>query len=402
MAILEFNTPPSNRPARKKLKMALATVAIATSLTLSSTLAASINLNNQENYEFGQGIVLTTTCTDGDTLTVTPSSNYENSSGEFKLSAITFSHVPDSCLGVQFKISIYSDDLTLNLDDNVKIARVNYAGALTESIFKGADGTETFDAEITDASVSGGYGTFTILLTGNPSSSLNIEKITLESSGSGACDGRSSSCPGISAYQIHEDYPNLPSGLYWIQNENINSGDPIQIYADMTRNGGGWTLILANSRSDGWNPSNAINFKATTPPNNPLNLSSVNGQYSIVSYADYIKKSPSGFQYRIEATTPGDWGGVWTANQNYSFVSQSNENTNITLNTKFGNWDYADNGIEERMPYYAPGAEGIITTSFYPGGGAWWGTLVTGGGWDPAPWHEPGNGFPGIIWYWVR
>jgi hypothetical protein len=334
MAILEFNTPPSNRPAGKKLKMALATVAIATSLTLSSTLAASINLNNQENYEFGQGIVLTTTCTDGDTLTVTPSSNYENSSGEFKLSVITFSHVPGSCLGVQFKISIYSDDLTLNLDDNVKIARVNYAGALTETIFKGADGTETFDAEITDASVSGGYGTFTILLTGNPSSSLNIQKITLESSGSGACDGRSSSCPGISAYQIHEDYPNLPSGLYWIQNENINNGDPIQIYADMTRNGGGWTLILANGSLSGWNETNALNLNSELPPANPSSLSA---NYSIIGFADYIKKSASGFQYRIEAATPGDWGGIWTANQNYSFVSQSNTNTNITLNTKFGN-----------------------------------------------------------------
>lgn len=121
MAILEFSTPPSNGPASKKLKVTLATIAIAISLTLGSTLAASINLNNQENYEFGQGIVLTTTCSDGDTLTVTPTSNYENSSGEFKLSAITFSHIPDSCRGVQFKISIYSDNALLDLDTGVQI-----------------------------------------------------------------------------------------------------------------------------------------------------------------------------------------------------------------------------------------------------------------------------------------
>jgi hypothetical protein len=329
---------------------------------------------------------------------VTPSSNYENSSGEFKLSAITFSHVPDSCLGVQFKISIYSDDLTLNLDDNVKIARVNYAGALTETIFKGGSGTDTFGAEITNPSVTNGYGTFTILLTGNPSSSLDIQKITLESSCSGV--GTDETFPGVSAYQIIGCNPGAPSGLYWIQNENINNGDPIQIYADMTRDGGGWTLILANSNTNDWNVNNALNFNGATPPSDPLNLTSLNGHYSIVSYADYIKKSPSGFQYRIEATNPGEWGGVWTANDSYSFVSQSNANTNITLNTKFGNWEYVDNGIEARMPYFSTGC-GVLTTSENPGG-EWWGTLISQCGWNPVPWINNGNANPGIIWYWVR
>jgi hypothetical protein len=402
MAILEFSTPPSNRPERKKLKLAVATLVIGTSLTLSSTLAANISLNDSENYEFGQGIVLTTVCTGTDTLTVTPTSNYENSSGQFKLSAITFSHVPDSCLGVQFKISIYSDNQILNLDTGVQIARVNYVGALTESVFKDATGTETFGAEITYASVSGGYGTFTLLLTGNPSSSSNIEKITLESSGLGACDGLSSACPGISAYQILEDYPNSQSGLYWIQNQNINGGDPIRIYADMTRDGGGWTLILANNSLNGWDGDNALNLNSTFPPSDPLNLAA---NYSIIGFADYIKKSPSSFQYRIEAKTPGDWGGVWTANQSYSFTSQTNTNTAITLNTKFGNWEYHNDGIEARMPYYAPGSQGIITTSTHPDS-SWWGTLVarsSGDSWQPAPWHYPGDGgWPGIIWYWVR
>jgi hypothetical protein len=382
--------------------MALATVVIATSLTLSSTLAANINLNNSRNYEFGQGIVITTACTGADSLTVTPSSNYENSSGVFKLSAITFSRVPDSCRGFEFKISIYSDNNLLNLDTDVQIARVIYRGASTSAIFKGATGSQAFtNSAITGASVSNGYGTFKIRLTGTPSASLDIQKITLESS----CSKIANSLlyPGTSAYQIHKCNPGAANGLYWIQNENINAGAPIQIYADMTRDGGGWTLILANSRSDGWNTDNAITFNATTPPDNPLDLASVNRQYSILSYADYIKKSPSGFQYRIEATNPGEWGGVWTANQNYSFVSQLNTNTNITLNTKFGNWIYNDGGIEERMPYYAPGGEGIITTSFYPGGGAWWGTLVTGDtNWGPAPWEANLNPNPGIIWYWVR
>ena len=401
MVILEFSTPPSNRPTRKKLKIALATLIIGTSLTLSTTLAANISLNNSENYEFGQGIVMTAACTGDDSLTVTPLSNFENYSGEFKLSAITFSHIPESCRGFEFKISIYSDDEILNLDTGVQIARVNYAGAQTESIFKDASGTETFGAEITDASVSDGYGTFTILLTGNPSSSINIQKITLESSGLGACDGLSPECPGISAYEILQDYPNSESGLYWIQNEYINDGDPIQIYADMTTDGGGWTLVVANSYSQ-WTFEQAQLVNKNSAPSNPLNLSASGGKYSILSYADYLKKSVSGFQYRIDANGFGQCGGIWTANEDYSFISTDRSKTNVTLNENWG----GGVTIGQRMPYLSgPGEQGLLTTNSNSSGW-WWGAMIQSGSWTDGttPWINGGGACetPSIIWYWVR
>ena len=95
-------------------------------------------------------------------------------------------------------------------------------------------------------------------------------------------------------------------------------------------------------------------------------------------------------------------GGIWTANAEYSFTSPLNTNTNITLNTKFSVWSYADDGVEERMPWYS-NTSGFITTSVSAGGN-WWGTLITAGsGWSPAPWmNNAGMGYPGIIWYWVR
>jgi len=111
----------------------------------------------------------------------------------------------------------------------------------------------------------------------------------------------------------------------------------------MTINGGGWTLILCKkSPNPVWSNTEAILRNENSP--------SINSNYSIIGYADYIKKSSSSFQCRIDANTRGNHGGIWTANRNYSFVSASNANTNITLNSKFGTWDYAYDGVEERMP----------------------------------------------------
>ena len=220
-----------------------------------------------------------------------------------------------------------------------------------------------------------------------------------------AGDGLTSSNPSTSAWQIKQDYPASIDGLYWIANPNINGGAPFQIYADMTTNGGGWTLIMKNTTYVGWTYANAISLNTSSPN---ITIGGVN--YSIVGWADYIKKSASGFQYMIEASSRGTNGGIWTANGAYSFVNGNNTQTNVTINPKFGTWTYSDGGIEQRMPWYSNcSVGGFITTSQLCGGGAWWGTLVTDqSSWTSAPWIGSGCGVegcmpsPAIIWYWVR
>jgi hypothetical protein len=246
--------------------------------------------------------------------------------------------------------------------------------------------------------------------------------------------GLTSSDPSTSAWAIKQAYPNSPDGLYWIRNANINGGAPFQIYADMTTQGGGWTLILQNNYDD-WNSSNTLLRNQTSAPStlatNGVYGSDGSANYSILGWADHIKRSASGFDFMIEIGTRGALGGVWTANQAYGFADRVDVPTyisegsqvyfggvsdivtgslgfhqDITELYKFGSWSYNDSGMEHRMPWYNPGDIGIqgILTTTHDDAGAWWGTLVEaqGSGFYPSPWDESVASQSTVVWYWAR
>jgi hypothetical protein len=178
MPTLDFSETPSRGKAtsRKSLKMVLGIGVISGAFALSSTLAANIALNDSGTVEFGQGIVQTTACSDGQSLIVTPLSSFTNAAGEgsFDFTGVTVSRIPESCRGVDFKISAYntSGDALPIFNTNSTVATIwNDAG-----IFKLGTGT------LNGASIESNSEAFTVSFTSPVALATNVSRVTLQSS----------------------------------------------------------------------------------------------------------------------------------------------------------------------------------------------------------------------------
>ena len=153
---------------------------------------------------------------------------------------------------------------------------------------------------------------------------------------------------------------------------------------------------MTSQSNEGWTAANVFH----------RGQASISEDFSILKYADDIKESPvvSGerFEYRLEASSFGRWGGIWNAPRHYPMASSYHFLSDVELTTKFDAWEYDDASIEQRLPYYLA-EDALLTTSAGTYPNSWWGTLVSRNKhYQPAPYMEAGNRDPGVIWYFMR
>ena len=203
-------------------------------------------------------------------------------------------------------------------------------------------------------------------------------------------------CSQQSCYAIQQSGGAHGSGTYWIQPSSASQ--PMRVYCDMERAGGGWTLLMTNPGPQTlWNSVTYTELNAQRP--------SISQGYSILAHANAIKSNVSGnLQYRIDGEALGRWGGVFSAPFSTSLQSTSAQ-TVATLTQQFDSWTLdttpADGtqALSTTVPWISS-SYGITT---WGGSGNWYGTLATHqSSWSPAPYISGPKTNPGIIWYWVR
>lgn len=152
MTILNLNGPAGKAPRTKKAVRAWMGVGLLVAvLGIGSTFAATIQLNSNQNTEFGQGVQSTVYCGGTSaTLTGTPMSTYKNTDSKFYLTAIQVSGIPKACNGVNFVLSFYAATLpALDLVKDNSVAKVTTPTVLwldgTRYFPKGSSGSSCQD-----------------------------------------------------------------------------------------------------------------------------------------------------------------------------------------------------------------------------------------------------------------
>jgi len=166
-----------SKGTRKNFKgiLALILLMVAGGTYLQTTLAANISLNSGKAVEFGQGVAMVAACSGANSLTVTPNSEFVNSSGSgaHYLKTITVSGIPVGCNGDDFQISVY--------DSTTSTALPIFASTKTVASIWNNGGTFQGGSGFLGSTVTSSSGSFTVSFTTPVALASNVAKLTLQS-----------------------------------------------------------------------------------------------------------------------------------------------------------------------------------------------------------------------------
>ena len=148
----------NRRSAMKTLGLYSSTLAVGVYLFIGHTFGANITINTGQPVQFGQGLLQTTACSGGNSITLKPTATFSNgsgSSGSFYFNGVTLTGVPTSCYGAKF---------TLRAFDSGTATALNIFGN-NQSEVNFVDDSGTFTP------LTGGNG---LTITTNSSTSLTI------------------------------------------------------------------------------------------------------------------------------------------------------------------------------------------------------------------------------------
>ena len=162
--------------AKPKALFGSALLLFAGGLFLNTTLAANISLNSDGRVEFGQGVSITTACSQGISLTITPQSEFRNvaGGGAHYVKSIKVSGIPSSCNGKDFNISLYD-----NVADSGPLPIFETSTAVATVWNNGGTFVEGYNG--TGSTITSGSGTFTVTFNSPVALSSDAQKITVES-----------------------------------------------------------------------------------------------------------------------------------------------------------------------------------------------------------------------------